>query len=577
MNRKLIFLTSLVVLLSCFSAANAGFELKVDIVVSDEGTPVAYTDKSQQPGYEDWIGWARWGTDKETHDAGSISNLGGTGLNVGLGIGDGSSAPGTVLDYTTGADDPICNTWIRSGDEEGGPGSTASDCHLVLYGPGLTPGEYWVYGYHNSVGGSEPNMPRVYVQTYSGAIYEDVVMSNVGAPNDTDGGGVIVEANDANVPVLHFSSDDDLLAGPDSLVKFFTDGSPVKITYEAGEEGTAVLNAFIIQQKGTPKTAWSPFPAVREGYACPDTSLTWKAGEDANKHNVYLDPNLTEEVSIFEDHIKPGDANWAPANWTIYDSNVLHDGNSDGNSHSFSYSFTPGSGSGTLTSVAIDTNEANSMTVELWIKKTPGIEAGDIDLHYWDGSSWDYIADLNSIGPNDVWLHYTDDVNEDEYFISNFKLELRSDISAGELFIDDVLITNTWPILDEWFVGTRDANSYTPPITLDFDTTYYWRVDEVNGPNAWQGFTWHFTTETGKARDPSPGDTQGSLPLTGVSISWTPSCLVNFHNVYLGTDFNDVNTASDPLSGVGVGRYPDTVTTLGLPTLTYATRYYWRV
>jgi len=43
-----------------------------------------------------------------------------------------------------------------------------------------------------------------------------------------------------------------------------------------------------------------------------------------------------------------------------------------------------------------------------------------------------------------------------------------------------------------------DANSYAPPQRLDFGTTYYWRVDEVNGPpdyTVYKGDLWSFTTE----------------------------------------------------------------------------------
>ncbi|MHC4594257.1 MAG: hypothetical protein ACYS19_04855, partial [Planctomycetota bacterium] len=45
---------------------------------------------------------------------------------------------------------------------------------------------------------------------------------------------------------------------------------------------------------------------------------------------------------------------------------------------------------------------------------------------------------------------------------------------------------------------TQDSNSYTPPQRLDLGTTYYWRVDEVNGPpdhTVYQGDVWQFTTE----------------------------------------------------------------------------------
>ncbi|MHC4806594.1 MAG: discoidin domain-containing protein, partial [Planctomycetota bacterium] len=45
---------------------------------------------------------------------------------------------------------------------------------------------------------------------------------------------------------------------------------------------------------------------------------------------------------------------------------------------------------------------------------------------------------------------------------------------------------------------TQSASSYTPPQRLDFSTTYYWRVDEVNNVNPkspWTGQVWSFTTE----------------------------------------------------------------------------------
>ncbi len=46
---------------------------------------------------------------------------------------------------------------------------------------------------------------------------------------------------------------------------------------------------------------------------------------------------------------------------------------------------------------------------------------------------------------------------------------------------------------------TQDANSYARPQRLDFNTTYYWRVDEVNAPPTthieFKGRVWQFTTE----------------------------------------------------------------------------------
>ncbi|MBA7628096.1 hypothetical protein ES703_35566 [subsurface metagenome] len=45
---------------------------------------------------------------------------------------------------------------------------------------------------------------------------------------------------------------------------------------------------------------------------------------------------------------------------------------------------------------------------------------------------------------------------------------------------------------------TQDANSYTPAQLLDYGTTYYWRVDEVDGPpdfTVHPGDVWQFITE----------------------------------------------------------------------------------
>jgi hypothetical protein len=45
---------------------------------------------------------------------------------------------------------------------------------------------------------------------------------------------------------------------------------------------------------------------------------------------------------------------------------------------------------------------------------------------------------------------------------------------------------------------TQSADSYAPPERLDFGTTYYWRVDEVNAPpdsTVYRGKVWSFTTE----------------------------------------------------------------------------------
>jgi len=71
------------------------------------------------------------------------------------------------------------------------------------------------------------------------------------------------------------------------------------------------------------------------------------------------------------------------------------------------------------------------------------------------------------------------------------------DVYFGTVF-DDVNDASRTDPRDLLISQGQIADSYTPPQRLDFDTTYYWRVDEVNGPPDYTVFksdVWQFTTE----------------------------------------------------------------------------------
>ncbi|MHC4540952.1 MAG: discoidin domain-containing protein [Planctomycetota bacterium] len=62
-----------------------------------------------------------------------------------------------------------------------------------------------------------------------------------------------------------------------------------------------------------------------------------------------------------------------------------------------------------------------------------------------------------------------------------------------------VYLSETFSDVNEGLGGVRQsASSYTPPQRLDFETTYYWRVDEASTPpdsTVYKGDVWSFTTE----------------------------------------------------------------------------------
>lgn len=89
-----------------------------------------------------------------------------------------------------------------------------------------------------------------------------------------------------------------------------------------------------------------------------------------------------------------------------------------------------------------------------------------------------------------------------------------------------------------------------PPAPLELSQTYYWAVDEVNDacePYLWEGDVWRFTIESGIAKNSSPANRAKNVD-PNIVLSWSPGPYAVSHNVYFGTDYNDVNDAL-PLAG----------------------------
>jgi hypothetical protein len=110
-------------------------------------------------------------------------------------------------------------------------------------------------------------------------------------------------------------------------------------------------------------------------------------------------------------------------------------------------------------------------------------------------------------------------------------------------------------------VGAQDANSFSvaasyPGGTLKLDTTYYWCVIEANDANitpiqwTYKSLVQRFRTVGGKASNPNPG-TGSEVGLyigepCNLLLSWTRgfyAANTNGHQVYFGTDYDEVNDA----------------------------------
>ncbi len=128
------------------------------------------------------------------------------------------------------------------------------------------------------------------------------------------------------------------------------------------------------------------------------------------------------------------------------------------------------------------------------------------------------------------------------------------------------------------FVGNQGSDTlivgfvgFPFPDGLVPGTTYYWRIDEVNDANAaspWKGDVWSFSVPPRTAYNPDPADGAGFVDPNAV-FTWTPGFGAKLHNVYMGTNFDDVSNAAGAMP-LGDASYSPA-------TLESEKVYYWRV
>jgi len=127
--------------------------------------------------------------------------------------------------------------------------------------------------------------------------------------------------------------------------------------------------------------------------------------------------------------------------------------------------------------------------------------------------------------------------------------------------------------------GRQDSNSYAPAGFLEFGTTYYWRIDEVNNLDSnspWNGSVWKFTVDDGKAKNPSPADGIENVN-PDANLTWTLGALATSRDVYFGTNFNDVASANDSWPvGISVYKGRQGANNYDPCDLELDTNYYWR-
>jgi hypothetical protein len=111
----------------------------------------------------------------------------------------------------------------------------------------------------------------------------------------------------------------------------------------------------------------------------------------------------------------------------------------------------------------------------------------------------------------------------------------------------------------------QGPTTYTPG-TLQMAKTYYWRVDEFDVVETHKGAVWSFTTE-GAVGNTNPAN--GAVDVTQTPIlTWTPGVFGVSHEVYFGTDASSLELKSSGNRGSE---------SFEPGQLEWDTTYYWRV
>ncbi|GAH54890.1 unnamed protein product, partial [marine sediment metagenome] len=153
----------------------------------------------------------------------------------------------------------------------------------------------------------------------------------------------------------------------------------------------------------------------------------------------------------------------------------------------------PKNQSGDFTCVDLDASDAIAIHIDFWCMKDDTEEAGDFALSYYNGTSYNNVCDLDLLGDDDEWLHYTDEITDSNYFNANFKIQFNATLGNNEnVWVDDIFITKEVPPIisghildpnDKPIDGVLvDANNAGGSDATDIDGYY-----EVEVPPNWSG------------------------------------------------------------------------------------------
>ncbi|MBN2593758.1 MAG: hypothetical protein JXA81_09645 [Sedimentisphaerales bacterium] len=277
--------------------------------------------------------------------------------------------------------------------------------------------------------------------------------------------------------------------------------------------------------------ALGPDPADGALYPATWVTLSWKPGDLAVSHDVYMGDNFDDVNNATRD-------------------SELFRGNQALNTEFYfagfaGYAFPDGLVPGTTYYWRID-------------------EVNDADPNSpWKGEVWSFM-----VPPKTAYFPVPADGAE---FVD---LDVRLTWTAGYgSKVHYVVFGDDFDEVSNAALGTLNTLSFNPG-QLKLAKTYYWRVDESDGVGTYKGEVWSFTTE-GAVSGPSPAD--GAVDVeASVVLGWIAGAVATSHDVYFGTDADAVANATKESpeykgpKALGEESYDP-------GKLTMNTTYFWRI
>ena len=276
--------------------------------------------------------------------------------------------------------------------------------------------------------------------------------------------------------------------------------------------------------------ASGPNPAVGAIHTDVWVNLSWRPGDFAVSHNVYLGDNID---TVSNDDVTGGTFRGNQA-LTYYVAGFP------------GFAYPDGLVPGTTYYWRID-------------------EVNDADPNSpWKGEVWSF-----SIAPRTA---YHPDPPDGAQFV-NPSVVLSWTAGYGAK-MHTVYIGDDFDDVDNATVGAPQGTTTYIAGTLELEKVYYWRIDEFDGIETYKGDVWSFTTP-GAVGNPQPASGATDAQMNAI-LSWTPADSAASHEVYFGTDRDAVRTADG-----GSPEYKGSKT-LGAESydpglLESGTTYYWRV